>query len=170
MLQREWGGESNGSYRTYSSLVKLQPRFLSLQWKSCLLGRIAALVPEFAVKDLPLGRTLMRIYCIYLYVYVCVCYIYLSICLTIHLQYISVCRCFFYLSVYLLFVYICWSKTLMEQIFNPCGQFRWSSEVPVSQLRVAPPGIFSDLLRSVQMLIREWDAESNGKLPHYLSL
>ena len=24
-----------------------------------LLGRIAALVPEFAVKDLPLGRTLM---------------------------------------------------------------------------------------------------------------
>ena len=26
------------------------------------LGRIAALVPEFAVKDLPLGRTLMMIY------------------------------------------------------------------------------------------------------------
>ena len=25
------------------------------------LGRIAALVPEFAVKDLPLGRTLMMI-------------------------------------------------------------------------------------------------------------
>ena len=29
------------------------------------LGRIAALVPEFAVKDLPLGRTLM----IYIYIY-----------------------------------------------------------------------------------------------------
>ena len=28
------------------------------------------------------------------------------------------------------------------------------------------PGIFSDLLRSVQMLKREWGAESNGKLPH----
>ena len=25
-----------------------------------VLGRIAALVPEFAVKDLPLGRTLMN--------------------------------------------------------------------------------------------------------------
>ena len=29
------------------------------------LGRIAALVPEFAVKDLPLGRTLMMIYNLY---------------------------------------------------------------------------------------------------------
>ena len=26
------------------------------------LGRTAALVPEFALKDLPLGRTLMKIY------------------------------------------------------------------------------------------------------------
>ena len=33
MLKREWGAES---YRTYSSLVKLQPRFLSLRWKTCL--------------------------------------------------------------------------------------------------------------------------------------
>ena len=29
--------------------------------KDLPLGRIAALVPEFAVKDLPLGRTLMMI-------------------------------------------------------------------------------------------------------------
>ena len=28
------------------------------------------------------------------------------------------------------------------------------------------PGIFSDLLRSVQILKREWGAESNGKLLH----
>ena len=28
------------------------------------------------------------------------------------------------------------------------------------------PGIFSDLLRFVQMLKREWGAESDGKLPH----
>ena len=60
-----------------------------------------------------------------------------------------------------------WSKTLMELIFNPCGEFR--PEGPVSQihspnLRVGAPGIFSDLLRSVQMLKREWGAESNGKL------
>ena len=31
---------------------------------------------------------------------------------------------------------------------------------------VGAPVIFSDLLRSVQMLKREWGAESNGKLPH----
>ena len=45
------------------------------------------------------------------------------------------------------------------------------SEGPVSRihsphLHVGAPGIFSDLLRSVQMLKREWGAESNGKLPH----
>ena len=59
MLKIEWGAESKGSYCTYSSLVKRQPRFLSLKWKTCLWGRIAALVPEFAVNDVPLGRTLM---------------------------------------------------------------------------------------------------------------
>ena len=31
---------------------------------------------------------------------------------------------------------------------------------------VVAPGIFSDILRSVQMLKRKWGAESNGKLPH----
>ena len=55
------------------SLIKLQPWFLSLWWKTCLwqncsLGswvcggrpafdRTATLVPEFAVEELPLGRT-----------------------------------------------------------------------------------------------------------------
>ena len=29
-----------GSYRTYSSLVKLQPSFLSLQWKTCLWAEL----------------------------------------------------------------------------------------------------------------------------------
>ena len=63
-----------------------------------------------------------------------------------------------------------WSKTLMEPIFNPCSEFRWSPDGPVSQihsscLHVGAPGIFSNFLRSVQMLKRErvgW----NGKLPH----
>ena len=32
-------------------------------------------------------------------------------------------------------------------------------------LHAGAPGIFSDLLRCVQMLKREWGAESNGKLP-----
>ena len=64
-----------------------------------------------------------------------------------------------------------WSKTLMELIFNPCGEFRVSPEGPVSQihsphLHVGAPGIFSDLLRSVEMLQREWRAERNGNLPH----
>ena len=37
-------------------------------------------------------------------------------------------------------------------------------EVP--PLHVGAPGIFSDLLSFVQMLKREWGAESNGKLPY----
>ena len=60
----------------------------------------------------------------------------------------------------------------MELIFNTCGEFR-CPEGPVSQihspyLHVGSPGIFSDLLRSVQMLKRERErgAEINGKLPH----
>ena len=61
------------------------------------------------------------------------------------------------------------SKTLMELIFNPCGEFRRSTKGPVSQihsthLHVGAPGIFSDLLRSAQMLKREWGTETNGKL------
>ena len=68
-----------------------------------------------------------------------------------------------------------WSKTLMELIFNPCGEFRWSPDGSVSQIHsphllVGAPGIFSDLLRFVHMLKREWGAESNGKLPYYSSL
>ena len=67
--------------------------------------------------------------------------------------------------------YLNWSKTLMEQIFKTCGEFRWSTEGPVSQIHpphllVGSPRIFSDLLKSVLMLKRECGAESNGKLPH----
>ena len=58
-----------------------------------------------------------------------------------------------------------WSNTLMELIFNPCGEFRWNPEGPFIEihfphLKAGAPGIFSDLLRSVQMLKREWGAES----------
>ena len=61
-------------------------------------------------------------------------------------------------------------------IFNPCSEFRRSPEGPVSQihyphLHVGAPGIFSDLLRCVQVLKREWGAEGKRKLPHlYISL
>ena len=58
----------------------------------------------------------------------------------------------------------------MELIFNPYDEFQLSPEGPGSQIHsphflIGAPGIFSDLLRSVQMLKREWGAESNGKLP-----
>ena len=48
----------------------------------------------------------------------------------------------------------------MELIFNPCSEFQWGPEGPVSQfhshhLHVGTPGIFSDHLRPVQMLKRE---------------
>ena len=61
-------------------------------------------------------------------------------------------------------------KTLMELIFNSCGEFRCCPVGPVSQihsphLHVGALGIFSDLLRSVQMVKSEWAVERNGKLP-----
>ena len=64
-----------------------------------------------------------------------------------------------------------WSKTLMELIFNPCDEFRWSPEDPAIQnhsphLHDGASGIFSDILGSVQMLKREWGAESIGKLSY----
>ena len=63
------------------------------------------------------------------------------------------------------------SETLMELIFNPCSEFRWSPEGPFSQihsphLHAELHGIISDLLMSVQILKRKWGAESSGKLPH----
>ena len=62
-------------------------------------------------------------------------------------------------------------KNRIELIFKPYDEFRWSPESAVSHihsphLHAGVPGIFSDLLRSVQMLKREWGAENNGKLPH----
>ena len=51
--------KATGGYCTYSSIVKLQPRFLSFAVEDLPLGRIAVLVPEFAVKDLSLGRKLI---------------------------------------------------------------------------------------------------------------
>ena len=67
-----------------------------------------------------------------------------------------------------------WSKPWWNWGFNPCGEFRWTPEGPVSQIHslhllVGAPEISSDILKSVQMLKREWGAESNGKLPHLLN-
>ena len=48
------------------------------------------------------------------------------------------------------------------------GEFRRGpvSLIHFPHLHIGAPEIFSDLLRSVQMLKREWGAESNGKLSH----
>ena len=59
----------------------------------------------------------------------------------------------------------------MDMLFNTCGEFRWSTEGPVSQIHsphfhIDAPGIFSDILTPVQMLKKELGAESNGKVPH----
>ena len=57
----------------------------------------------------------------------------------------------------------------MELIFNSCGEFQWSPEGPVisqihsPHLLVGASGIFSDLLRSVQILKREMDPEKQRK-------
>ena len=67
------------------------------------------------------------------------------------------------------------SKTLMQLIFNPCCEFRWSSEGPVSQIQSphlhdGASEIYWDLLRSVQMLKREWGAKATGSYRTYLFL
>ena len=51
--------KATGSYRTYSFLVKLKPGFLSFAVEDLPLNRTAALVPEFAVKDL--GQNTLKV-------------------------------------------------------------------------------------------------------------
>ena len=58
MLKREWGAKSNGKLPHLfipSKTVILVPEFAV---EDLPLGRTTTLVLEFAVKDLPLGRTL----------------------------------------------------------------------------------------------------------------
>ena len=61
MPKREWGAENSGKLPHLfipSKTATLVPEFAV---EDLPLGRTTALVPEFAVKDLPLGRTLMII-------------------------------------------------------------------------------------------------------------
>ena len=63
--------------------------------------------------------------------------------------------------------------TLMEVIFNPYGELRRSPEDSVNQihsrhLHVGAPGIFSYLLRSVQMLKREGVRKAAERYRTYL--
>ena len=63
----------------------------------------------------------------------------------------------------------------MELIFNPYGEFQLSLEGPVSQIHSphfhdGTPGIFSDLLRSVQTLKRSGVQKATGRYCIYSSL
>ena len=58
MLKREWGAESNGKLPHLFIRSKTAILVREFALENLPLGRSAALVPEFAVKDLPLGRTL----------------------------------------------------------------------------------------------------------------
>ena len=64
-----------------------------------------------------------------------------------------------------------WSKTTMELIFNYWGEVRRAQLAKSTpHIHVGAPGIFSDLLRSVQMLKRERDAERTESYRTYSSL
>ena len=74
-----------------------------------------------------------------------------------------------------IYVYLSWSKILMELIFNLYGEFQLSPEGPVSQihsphLHDASPGIFSDVLRSVQTLKMSGVRKATGSYCIYSSL
>ena len=61
MLKREWGAESNGKLPHLFIRSKTATWVPELAMEDLPLCSIAALVPEFAVKALLLGRTLMMI-------------------------------------------------------------------------------------------------------------
>ena len=57
MLKREWGAKSNGKLQHLFIPSKMATLVLEFAVEDLPLGRTAASVPEFAVKDLLLGRT-----------------------------------------------------------------------------------------------------------------
>ena len=56
MLKRQWGEESNGKLPHLYIPSKTTTLVLEFAVENLPLGRTAALVPEFTVKDLPLGH------------------------------------------------------------------------------------------------------------------
>ena len=61
MLKRERESgvrKATGSYRTYSSLVKMQPWFLTLMWNTCLLAELPLWCLGLQWKTCSLGRTI----------------------------------------------------------------------------------------------------------------
>ena len=76
------------------------------------LGRTVALVPEFAVNDQPLGRTLMMIVTIILIIIIIIINSNSNNNNNRGRRVIGISRS------------LIWSRTLMELIFNPCGEFQ----------------------------------------------
>ena len=58
MLKREWGAESNGKLPHLFISSKTGILVSEFAVEDLPFGRTEVLVPEFAVKDLPLGRPL----------------------------------------------------------------------------------------------------------------
>ena len=58
MLKREWGAETNGKLLQLFILSKTTTLVPKLTWKTCLWAELQPWCGEFAVKDLPLRRTL----------------------------------------------------------------------------------------------------------------
>ena len=61
MLKREWDAESNGKLPYLLIPSKTETLVPEFAVENLPLGRTAALVPEFSVKYLPLGRILKMI-------------------------------------------------------------------------------------------------------------
>ena len=59
MIKREWGAESNGKLPHLFIPSKTATLVSEFAVEDLPLGRTSALLPAFAVKDLPLGRTLI---------------------------------------------------------------------------------------------------------------
>ena len=70
-----------------------------------------------------------------------------------------------YTGIYNIYIYI-YRKRERERVVNFGGPEGPVGQIHFPHLHARAPGIFSDLFRSVEMLNTEWDAESNGKLPH----
>ena len=56
MLKRDWGAKSNGKLPNLFIRSKTATMFPEFAVKNLALGRTAALVPDFTVKDLPFGQ------------------------------------------------------------------------------------------------------------------
>ena len=150
MLKGEWVLKATGSYHTYLSLVKLQSWFLSLQPKTSLWTELQPWLLRLQWKNCSRAENSDDD----------------DDELAYGLKRLQ------YHSSSLNNTQRQWVfRSLLPVIFNPCGEFRWSPEGPVSQihspyLRVGAPRFFSDLLRVLSDAKVRVGCGKLGKLPH----